>query len=80
MKSFSDREKLFQIDQRDYSELEVVQEEYKPYFELWSMAIDYNGCEEEWLTGKLANLSANEVEQTVDDNFKEPRKSHEKAM
>ena len=36
------------------------------------MAIDYNGCEEEWLTGKLANLSATEVEQTVDDNYKEP--------
>ncbi|CAK8994482.1 Dynein axonemal heavy chain 1 (Axonemal beta dynein heavy chain 1) (Ciliary dynein heavy chain 1) (mDHC7) [Durusdinium trenchii] len=35
------------------------------------MAIDYNGCEEEWLTGKLANLSAVEVEQAVDDNYKE---------
>lgn len=71
VKSFSDREKLFQIDQKDYSELEapdlqvgqsstllrhepsacakmrepqVVQEEYKPYFDLWSMAIEYNGC------------------------------------
>eukprot|EP00913_Durusdinium_trenchii_P001110 g1018.t1 len=71
VKSFSDREKLFQIDQKDYSELEVVQDEYKPYFDLWSMAIDYNGCEEEWLTGKLANLSAVEVEQAVDDNYKE---------
>jgi hypothetical protein len=28
-------------------------------------------CEEEWLSGKLANLSATDVEQTVDDNFKE---------
>lgn len=28
-------------------------------------------CEEEWLTGKLANLSAVEVEQAVDDNYKE---------
>ena len=28
-------------------------------------------CEEEWLSGKLANLSAADVEQTVDDNFKE---------
>ena len=27
-------------------------------------------CEEEWLSGKLANLAAHDVEQTVDDNFK----------
>ncbi|CAE7372264.1 Dnah1 [Symbiodinium sp. CCMP2592] len=75
VKSFSDREKLFQIDQRDYSDLEVLQDEFKPYFDLWSMAIDYNGCEEEWLSGKLANLTANEVEQTVDDNFKDSYKA-----
>ncbi|CAJ1415305.1 unnamed protein product [Effrenium voratum] len=75
VKSFSDREKLFQIDQRDYSDLEVLQEEYKPYFDLWSMAIEYNSCEEEWLSGKLANLSAGEVEQNVDDNFKDSYKA-----
>ncbi|CAK9007001.1 unnamed protein product [Durusdinium trenchii] len=39
------------------------------------MAIDYNGCEEEWLTGKLANLSAVEVEQAVDDNYKDSYKA-----
>ena len=40
--------------------------------DLYGVFCDAARCEEEWLSGKLANLTANEVEQTVDDNFKDP--------
>eukprot|EP00930_Biecheleria_cincta_P074768 TRINITY_DN6197_c0_g1_i1.p1 TRINITY_DN6197_c0_g1~~TRINITY_DN6197_c0_g1_i1.p1 ORF type:complete len:4188 (+),score=808.10 TRINITY_DN6197_c0_g1_i1:1794-12566(+) len=73
--SFSGREKLFQIDQQDYSNLEILQEEYKPYYNLWTMAIEYAGNEEEWLTGKMATIEASEVENLVDDSFREAGKT-----
>eukprot|EP00931_Biecheleriopsis_adriatica_P056393 TRINITY_DN33417_c0_g1_i2.p1 TRINITY_DN33417_c0_g1~~TRINITY_DN33417_c0_g1_i2.p1 ORF type:complete len:3028 (-),score=718.43 TRINITY_DN33417_c0_g1_i2:3957-13040(-) len=73
--SFSGREKLFQIDQQDYSSLEILQEEYKPYYNLWNMAIEYSGNEEEWLTGKMASIKAPDVENLVDDNFREAGKT-----
>jgi dynein heavy chain len=71
VQSFTDRERLFQIAETDYTELDMVSEEFKPFHKLWEAAIEYKGKEEEWMTGSLVKLNASEIEEFVDDQFKD---------
>jgi dynein heavy chain len=72
--SFSEREKLFQIEQEDYDELEEVIDEFKPFHHLWHAACEYKHNEEEWTTGALTSLSAPDIEQFIDEEYKDSYK------
>jgi len=74
VQSFVDREKLFNIEMSDYSELDAMNEGFEPYFKLWTAAIEFKHSEEEWLNGPLSRLNAQEIDTTVEEQFRESYK------
>ena len=40
---------------------------FEPYYKLWTSAIDFKHSEEEWLTGMVQRLVAEEIETVVED-------------
>lgn len=74
VQSFSDREKLFQIEQEDYDVLEEIIDEFNPFHHLWYAACEYKHSEEDWVSGPLANLKAPDIENFVDEQFKDSYK------
>ena len=62
VQSFVDRERLFGMDVSDYSAVEVMSEAFEPFYKLWTSAIDFKHSEEEWLTGMVQRLVAEEIE------------------
>ncbi|CAL1158737.1 unnamed protein product [Cladocopium goreaui] len=75
VQSFLDRERLFGMDVSDYSVVENMTEAFEPYYKLWTSAIDFKHSEEEWLTGMVQRLVAEEIETVVEDQYKESYKT-----
>ncbi|CAK9060586.1 unnamed protein product [Durusdinium trenchii] len=75
VQSFLDRERLFGMDVSDYSVVENTSEAFEPYYKLWTSAIDFKHSEEEWLTGMVQRLVAEEIESVVEDQYKESYKT-----
>ena len=48
--------------------------DYEPFYKLWCSSIEFKHAEEEWLNGSLNKLNASEIEQTVEDAYKESYK------
>jgi dynein heavy chain len=74
VQSFVEREKLFNIEMSDYSELDTMNEAFEPYFKLWTAAIEFKHSEEEWLNGALSKLNKEDIDQIVEEQFKESYK------
>jgi dynein heavy chain len=74
VQSFVDREKLFNIDVSDYSELDVVIEQFEPFYRLWTTAIEFKYSEDEWLSAPVARLDSEEIDAAVDQWFKDSYK------
>lgn len=74
VQSFVDREKLFNTQVSDYAELDEMMESFEPYYKLWTSAIGFKHSEEEWLNGSLSRLNAQEIDQVVEDQYKESYK------
>jgi dynein heavy chain len=74
VQSYIDREKLFGIDVKDYADLDTMCNDYEPFYKLWCSSIEFKHAEEEWLNGSLNKLNASEIEQTVEDAYKESYK------
>jgi dynein heavy chain len=74
VQSYSDREKLFQIEQEDYDELEEIIGDFEPFYHLWNSVCEYKHNEEEWISGPLASLKAGDIENFVDEQYKDSYK------
>ncbi|CAJ1371943.1 unnamed protein product [Effrenium voratum] len=75
VQSFLERERLFGMDVSDYSAVENMIEAFEPYYKLWTSAIDFKHSEEEWLTGMVQRLVAEEIETVVEEQYKESYKT-----
>lgn len=74
VQSFMEREKLFNIEMSDYSDLDTMNEGFEPYYKLWTAAIEFKHYEEEWLNGPLNKLNKEDIDQIVEEQFKESYK------
>jgi len=75
IQSFAEREQLFGIEVSDYSVVDVLLEDFEPYYKLWTAAIDFKQSQDEWLNGALSRLNAQEIEQFVEEQYKESYKT-----
>eukprot|EP00820_Chromera_velia_P013184 Cvel_23772.t1-p1 / transcript=Cvel_23772.t1 / gene=Cvel_23772 / organism=Chromera_velia_CCMP2878 / gene_product=Dynein heavy chain 7, axonemal, putative / transcript_product=Dynein heavy chain 7, axonemal, putative / location=Cvel_scaffold2493:30-23749(-) / protein_length=3778 / sequence_SO=supercontig / SO=protein_coding / is_pseudo=false len=69
--SFQQRERLFNVDVTDFSHLDEMVEEYKPYNKLWMTAAEFGVNAEDWLNMNLQKLPATEVEESIETWYKE---------
>ena len=72
-----DCEGLVNISVSEYSELDATYEAFEPYYRFGTAAIEFRHSEDEWLNGPLGQLVAPELEQVVDEQFKESLKMPE---
>ncbi|CAK0848815.1 unnamed protein product [Prorocentrum cordatum] len=76
VQKFAQREKLFNMEGSDYSQLDVMLESFEPYNQLWTSAIDFRHFQEETLNvTPLNKLDAAEIEALVEDQFRESYKT-----
>jgi hypothetical protein len=80
VQSYSEREKLFQIEQEDYDELEEIIEEFRPFHHLWYAACEYKHNEEDWMSGPLTSLAAGDIETFIDDQYKTHTRCSRRSM
>eukprot|EP00398_MALV-I-01_sp_L67-1_P000742 gene742-313_t len=70
VEDFRDRELLFNIEQTDPDAIEELIEANEPCHKLWSMIIQFQYDEEEWLTGGITKISGDDVADQVDTCWK----------
>ena len=65
MSSFNKREELFNIPVTDYSELDLIRQDFEPYAALWNMAFVFQSSHSAWLTGNFVDLDGAKMEVSV---------------
>lgn len=63
--SFNKREELFNIPVTDYSELDLIRQDFEPYAALWNMAFVFQSSHSAWLTGNFVDLDGAKMEVSV---------------
>jgi len=70
-KMINNRESLVgQEDVSDYSSIQQMQKEFKPYFDLWTVVETWNTSYNSWLNDPFEELNGADVEECVDNSFK----------
>ena len=62
VKSFNERESLFNLNLSEYVDLDTINEDFEPFFKMWEIAADFDLQRGEWMTGNFLNLNANAIE------------------
>jgi dynein heavy chain len=74
VQSYKDRERLFELEQGDYDELEEIITDFQPFHHLWHSAIEYKHHEDDWRNNSLSTLNATDIENFVTEHFKDSYK------
>lgn len=62
VKSFNEREELFNQNLSEYVDLDTVNEEFEPFFKMWEIAADFDQQRSDWMTGNFLELNAQNIE------------------
>ena len=62
MRQFNDREELFNQNKSEYPELDALNAEFKPFYELTTMAYMVEWSLNEWITGQFIKLDSQDIE------------------
>lgn len=62
---FNSREKVFGWPLTEYGSLDMMRDEFQPFFELWTMSADFETSQRMWLTGPFSDLNAGDIEKEV---------------
>lgn len=73
-KKFSNRERLMDLNETDYSYLQQLSKEYEPYYSLWTTADDWFRNHQLWLTQPWTELDAPDMEEKVSTYIKTTNK------
>ncbi|CAK83095.1 unnamed protein product (macronuclear) [Paramecium tetraurelia] len=67
---FNMQEALFDKPQTDYSKLNSMSREFKPYYDLWSSTYKFKNGIKQWLNDDFMNVDADECERIVEEGVK----------
>jgi len=68
--TFSERDELFGVQPKEYTELQELQAQFELYFNLWSTTSDFHASHALWMTGPFIELDAQKVVDNVDNWYK----------
>ena len=74
-KKFTNRERLMGLNESDYSNIQVLNKEYEPYYNLWTTVDDWFSNHKSWLNDPWEDLNAPDMQEKVLNYIKTSNKT-----
>lgn len=73
-KDFNEREQVFGFPPTEYAELDAIEAELNPFWDLWNMISDFHTNRHEWLHGAFLDLDGGKIQREVEIWWKQSYK------